>query len=276
MKKIITLFFLIASVSIFAQEELNNYKYIIVPKQFDAFKEMNQYQTSTLVKYILENQGFNVFYDDDLPSELSANRCLGLLTVLVNGSNMFTTKTAIAFKDCNSKIVYTTAEGTSKIKEYKGAYNEAIKETLNGLNNFKYKYAEQSSEPVVVSFKNDVKNITPKVEQTATVENKAVEVVENTNNKKNEVVALKPAAVPLKSDKTPEQVFYAQSIENGYQLVDSTPKIVMKMFSTSKPNMYLAEDSTKNSGMVYTENGEWFFEYYEAGKLIKKNLSIKF
>ncbi|MDP5230322.1 MAG: hypothetical protein NWQ38_08015 [Cellulophaga sp.] len=276
MKKIITLFFLIASVSIFAQEELNNYKYIIVPKQFDAFKEMNQYQTSTLVKYILENQGFNVFYDDDLPSELSANRCLGLLTVLVNGSNMFTTKTAIAFKDCNSKIVYTTAEGTSKIKEYKGAYNEAIKETLNGLNYFKYKYAEQSSEPVVVSFKNDVKNITPKVEQTATVENKAVEVVENTNNKKNEVVALKPAAVPLKSDKTPEQVFYAQSIENGYQLVDSTPKIVMKMFSTSKPNMYLAEDSTKNSGMVYTENGEWFFEYYEAGKLIKKNLSIKF
>lgn len=276
MKKIITLFFLIASVSIFAQEELNNYKYIIVPKQFDAFKEMNQYQTSTLVKYILENQGFNVFYDDDLPIELSANRCLGLLTVLVNGSNMFTTKTAIAFKDCNSKIVYTTAEGTSKIKEYKGAYNEAIKETLNGLNNFKYKYAEQSSEPVVVSFKNDVKNITPKVEQTETVENKAVEVAENTSNKKNEVVALKPAAVPLKSDITPEQVFYAQSIENGYQLVDSTPKIVMKMFSTSKPNMFLAEDSTKNSGMVYTENGEWFFEYYEAGKLIKKNLSIKF
>lgn len=276
MKKIITLFFLIASVSIFAQEDLNNYKYIIVPKQFDAFKEVNQYQTSTLVKYILENQGFNVFYDDDLPIELSANRCLGLLTVLVNGSNMFTTKTAIAFKDCNSKIVYTTAEGTSKIKEYKGAYNEAIKETFNSLNNFKYKYAEQSSEPVVVSFKNDVKNIAPKVQETVIEEDRVVEVVANASAKKNEVTAVKPTVIASKILNTPEQVFYAQSIENGYQLVDSTPKIVMKMFSTSKPNMYLAEDSTKNSGMVYTENGEWFFEYYEAGKLIKKNLSIKF
>ena len=41
-----------------ANAQLNSYKYIIVPKKFEAFKSVNEYQTSTLVKYFFEENGF--------------------------------------------------------------------------------------------------------------------------------------------------------------------------------------------------------------------------
>ena len=38
--------------------QLNDYKYIIVPKKFEEFRSENQYQTSTLIKYYFEENGF--------------------------------------------------------------------------------------------------------------------------------------------------------------------------------------------------------------------------
>jgi hypothetical protein len=71
--------------------------------------------------------------------------------------------------------------------------------------------------------------------------------------------------------------YYAQPIENGYQLVDSSPKIVMKMLATSKTNIFMAQEINGYSGIMYAgENGEWFFEYYEDTTLVVKSLRIKF
>ncbi len=277
MKTFLTLLLLFIFVTAPAQEQLNDYKYIIVPKQFDSFKEQNQYQTSTLAKFFLDNQGFNVVYDDALPNDLSTNRCLGLLVELVNNSSLFTTKTAVAFKDCNSKQVYITQEGSSKIKEFKGSYNEAIKEALSSLKDFNYVYNQASTEPITVSFKNDVKNLPTNVPQTVADINAPAEVSNSRTMPDNEsVVAQKPQAVAIENIKVSKGVYYAQAIENGYQLVDSSPKIVMKMFTTSKPNIYLGEDTNGNSGLVYSENGAWFFEYYQGNQFMKNNLQIKF
>ena len=71
-------------------------------------------------------------------------------------------------------------------------------------------------------------------------------------------------------------VFYAQAIANGYQLVDSTPKIVMYMFQTSHDNIYLGQETVGNSGLIYTKNNQWFFEYYSGDQLMVKGLNIKF
>jgi hypothetical protein len=37
-----------------------------------------------------------------------------------------------------------------------------------------------------------------------------------------------------------ENTLFAQPIANGYQLVDSTPKVVLKMYRTSQPDSYSA------------------------------------
>ena len=43
-----------------AQENVNNYKYIIVPKKFDFLKEENQYRVNTFTKFLFEKQGFKM------------------------------------------------------------------------------------------------------------------------------------------------------------------------------------------------------------------------
>ena len=119
-----------------AQAVLNDYKYVIVPKKFEGFRSENQYQTSTLVKYYLEKQGFNAFYEDALPQDLNADRCLGLVTSLEEDSSLFATKVAVVFKDCRGIEQYRTQFGSSKAKQYKEAYRETISRGLSVLKNF--------------------------------------------------------------------------------------------------------------------------------------------
>jgi hypothetical protein len=70
-------------------------------------------------------------------------------------------------------------------------------------------------------------------------------------------------------------ILYAQQLQNGFQLVDSTPKIRLKMYKSSMPNVYVASAEDKD-GVVYTSDGKWFFEYAENGSIMKEELNIKF
>ena len=79
----LTVFSVGLSMSINAQ--LNKYKYVIVPKHFNAYKTPNKYQTSTLIKHFFTENGFNAVYDDALPEDLANNRCLGLLMDFEDG-----------------------------------------------------------------------------------------------------------------------------------------------------------------------------------------------
>jgi len=52
MKKIVVLGFFIISFSLFGQQTVNNYKYVVVANQFDFFEKADQYQTSSLTKFL--------------------------------------------------------------------------------------------------------------------------------------------------------------------------------------------------------------------------------
>ena len=298
MKKVVVITCLMLSYLGFSQTDLNNYKYIIVPKKFEGFKDVNQYQTSTLIKYLFDGKGFTPVYDDALPEDLKMNRCLGLLAELQDDSNMFTTKTKIALKDCNGLEVFTTMEGTSKIKQYKEAFNEAIKESMRSFDNVDYAYsgeqsAKASQEPITVSFKNDVKQLKESKASNANDYKDAKESKMVIEQKATETEQLYKDKTPIASNMTkgeksaPEfkqleikkpnedEVWYAQSTENGYQFVDSTPKIRMKLLKSSADNVYMAQSDERN-GMVYEKDEQWIFEYYENGELVQEKLNIKF
>ncbi|MEX0314558.1 MAG: hypothetical protein AB3N18_10300 [Allomuricauda sp.] len=259
--------------------QLNKYKYIIVPKQFDAFKTQNRYQTSTTIKHLFTKNGFNAVYDDALPDDLANNRCLGLLVDLEDNSSLFATKTAIVLQDCQLNEVFRSIEGKSKIKEYKKAYREALNDafiTFSGLN---YTYTpkieekqEAKEEPIIVSFKNDVKSLEEKpveevIVQEATTENQTYKSVKPVES--NYVKAEK-SKEPLA-----EGLLYAQPIENGYQLVDSTPKVVMKLMKTSVADIFLVNHNGR-SGMLTNQEGKWILEYADDGGKKAKELKIKF
>ncbi len=312
---------MIAIFSNFSQAQLNDYKYIIVPKRFEGFKSENQHLTSTLVKHLFSKKGFNAVYDDALPPDLFANRCLGLMVHLKDDSSMFTTKTILALTNCEEKEVFATLEGKSKQKEYKDAYQEAITEAFQSFNTLYYSYSGKSEtkEPITVSFKNDVKTLKENSEIEKPNSNRPMETVvqqeatqerqtyrssepvdsdykkggevsgkvppQETTTEAQSIKAMEPVPSDIKKvDHSEDQatsnaslikVLYAQEIPNGYQLVDNTPKILLKIFKTSVPDVYTAENEQGN-GVVYKKDGTWFFEHYVADKLEVEELHIKF
>lgn len=255
-----------------AQQELNNYKYVIVPKQFTDFKKVNQYKTSTLVKFLLTKHNFETFYTDNLPADLMSNRCLGVKAELLNESSMFTTKTILTFKDCGGKEVYRTIVGKSKLKEYVPAFSEAIRRSLQSLNGFNYSYKPleeaRKKETIVADYSNDIKK----------VETEASNEIKMTNATIVRNVTLSPIVeVPVVENVNQNiKTLYAQPLGvDGYQLVDSTPKVVCKIFKSSIKDVFLVY-SEETPGVLYQSNGVWYLEYRENGKQKIEKLNIKF
>lgn len=126
---------------LFAQKNINSYKYILVPKQFEFQKSADQYQLNSLTKFLFEKAGFTVmFADENLPAELAANSCLGLKAKVNNGSGMFSTKMNLELTDCYNQVVFSTNDGKSKEKDYKTAYHEALRMAFSDIDNLKYAY----------------------------------------------------------------------------------------------------------------------------------------
>ncbi len=301
-----------------AQFNINDYKYVVVPKRFSDFKKENQHRSSTLVKHLFSQKGFETVYDDNLPNELNTNKCLGLFVGLIDDSSMFTTKTKLTLKDCNGKEVLVSQQGKSKNKEFEAAFSEAVTEAFEsfGIPNYSYqpKVEEKTEESITVSFKNDVKTVENKPEesmqkdvlvtQEATKENQSYKdrtpipsnykiVAETEKELVEQKATIEEQSYtnkePIVTDYQKEEseienevasksitgVLYAQELPNGYQLVDSTPKIQLKIYKSSMPNVYLAKADDKD-GVVYTSDGKWFFEYYSTGNMIVEELNIKF
>lgn len=249
--------------------QLNNYKYIIVPAKFKDFKNENQFRTSTLVKYLFSNEGFNVVYDNKLPTELEENPCLGAKVALINESSLFQTKTRLSLTDCHGVLLMMSQEGRTKTKDFEQAYREAISESFGSFRGLNYKYEppkeeSKTAEPITVSFENDVKSL---------------ESVSETKISTEEVKTVADPIEKLDVQAEPNLpnergTLYAQPVDGGYQLVDTTPKVIYVLKETSSPDVFLVNKDGKN-GVVYKNEEKWFIEMDEKGAKAKE-LNIKF
>jgi hypothetical protein len=231
----------------FAQS-VNDFKAVIVPIKFDFAKGVNPYRLSTMTKANLIKAGFNAFYENDqLPAEL-INRC-DLLYADVKRDNAFlVTKLFIELKDCFGKVVYTSEMGRSKEKEYEAAYRESLDLAFVSVNNLHYKYNGKTGA---------VSAITPTVSVMASA-----------------VPVTTTVATPV-ADISDPNLLYAQPTETGYQLIDKTPKVVMKLMKTSRPDSFIAiKDGIQ--GTLNAKDNQWFFEYYKDDKLVSEKVSVKF
>jgi hypothetical protein len=251
MKKTLLLLVLLISGVAFAQSaNINNYKYVIVPEKFDFLKQANQYNLNNFTKMVFEKYGFKAYYPNEkMPDELALNKCNALFGDLQNNSGMLSTSLTLVIKDCSGKVLFTSEKGKSRLKEYNKAYLEALREASASLASLNYKYVAPTGATAV-------ENNQP-VQQSIPV------AAATTSN-----VA---ASAPLNVD---SQLF-AQPIANGYQLVDTTPKVVLKMYKTSQPDSYTAQGEGKN-GVIFKKGNDWYFEYYQNDKLVSEKLNIKF
>ena len=249
------LFLLLIVSSYGFSQSVNDYVAVIVPVKYDFVKNENQYRLNTLTKFNLQKAGFQAFYTNEaVPSQFN-DRC-GLLYVDVSKESGFMiTKLFVTFKDCNGKIVFKSEIGKSKEKDYEVAYTEALNMAFESVYALHYKY--NSNGVVTVNSQNGA--VMAPVASTAVVAATAVVAVN----------------VPNNSAEPDGSVLFAQPIKNGFQLVDSTPKVVMKAYKTTNPSVYLASKENIQGVMVLKEN-QWFFEYYEKETLMSEKIAVKF
>jgi hypothetical protein len=72
-----------------------------------------------------------------------------------------------------------------------------------------------------------------------------------------------------------ESLLYATPIENGFQLINETSKVVLVLIKTLQAD-YFTANLDKKYGVVFKKNNQWVFEYYFEGKLIAEDLNIEF
>ncbi len=273
------------------QAQFDDYKYIVVPIKFTRFKSENQYQTSTLTKYHIAQNGFNVIYDNAIPDDLREQRCLGLWVELVDKSSLFVTKVQLDFKDCYGESVFVTNEGRSKIKDYKGAFAAAITQAAASLKGKEHNYvakkkkkasdvvdtaAGETSEPETLEKATGGR---PIPESVGTAEVEVQEVIEAKSSETEDVIVPaaidKPAITEATSTNAGKDVLYAQTTPDGYQLVDTTPAVRYVLEATSVDNVFLVNQEGIN-GVVLKKDDRWFLEYKGPNGKVSQELFIKF
>lgn len=239
MKKylLILLFFVFGTSS---SQSINDYNTAIVPVKFSFLKETNQYRLNVLTKMFMEKKGFTTYFDtDELPTSLANNKCNSVFVDVISDGNMFVTKLTVIIKDCKNKVLFTSVQGKSREKEYHMAYNEAIREAFASFEAIKYKY------------------------------NGGV-----TNANLTSAVPVETKVMP-NHNSVSDVALFAQPITNGFQLIDSTPRIWIKIYKTSSTTAFIAIKESIQ-GILLQKNGEWHFEYYLNEQLISEKMAIKF
>ncbi|MEW5676382.1 hypothetical protein ABGT15_08720 [Flavobacterium enshiense] len=247
MKNFFLLFVFVFTITTYSQS-VSEYKYIVMPQKFGFLKKPNQYNLNSLTKSVLEQQGYSVYYEDGvLPQDLAENRCKALYADMLENNTLFSTKIKLELKDCKNQVVFISEEGTSREKEFEKAYIQAFRGVGKSLQTIKSKPKQEFKEVVA----------TPAKAPAEQMQEVPVKAAVEANNA------------------TVVQQLFAQPIANGFQLVDSSPKVVMKLFKTSASNFYIGQKDTAQ-GVVFNKNNQWIFEYYQNDKLVSEKLEIKF
>lgn len=240
MKKL--LFVLLFTSFCFAQN-VNNFKAVIVPLKFDFIRTNNQYRLCTISKAHLVNAGFTVYYSNEILPKEYTDRCDLLYYDIVKENAFLATKFHIELKDCSGNLVYKSETGYTKEKDTEMAYSDALKKAFVSVNNLHYKYEKSSVASPIVEVKSEV---APTVVST-------VPVIE----------------------KSTSNTVYAQATATGYQLVDASPKVVYKLYATSRTDLFIAIKGN-NQGVLIQKDNQWFFEYYESSTLVSEKVAVKF
>ncbi len=248
--RIFLLLFFITSYSF--SQSVNDYKAVIIPLKFEFLKSDNQYRLATISKFELGKAGFQAYYDNEPILDQNIQRCELLNFDVINQKAFLTTKLYIIFKDCYGKIIFQSETGVSKEKDYELAYKEALSKAFVSVYALNYKYIGE----------NKVSSV-PSIEAEVVTESQAVVA---TNVRSDELVV---------QEKTNLNLLYAQPTATGFQLVDSTPSVVVVLYKTSIKECYIAVKGNKQ-GVLIAKGSEWFFEYYQNEKLISEKIEVKF
>ncbi len=283
MKKALFLIFgfLISFVSV--AQDLNSYKYVIVPEEYSFTKEPDMYQLNSLTKFLFDKYGFEAYMEnEELPEDLKSNRCIALFADVENESSIFVTKLLVVLKDCQNKKVFTSEEGRSREKVYKTAYQEALRGAFVSIAalNYNYKLSETFEEKTVIV--NAVPTLT-EPEQDSIVEVRAIPKVIAKEEDSIIVVSaipVEPKGIGISVEKNTEKrdlgtsdemtfsmgqgIYSLKKSENGYNLFQK---------GMSEPFASLIASKSNDSFIYSSITAQGIANFDEQGNLVVEILN---
>lgn len=122
-------------------QDLNSYQYVVVPNKFEFTKEANMYQVNSLTEFLFLKYGFEAYMEgDNFSEEIKEAGCKVLYADVEENSGLFVTRLNVILKDCNNNKIFVSEEGTSRSKDYKEAYHEALRQAFKSIEKLNYTY----------------------------------------------------------------------------------------------------------------------------------------
>ncbi len=212
---------------------------------------------------------------------------MALRTDVENMKGFFITKLVVVLRNCKNEIIFASEVGESREKDFKKAYHLALRDAFKSLETVNYSYkptekalsenrAKTETNQEIEKLNEEIKSLKDQESSNAKVvskaEEKKVEILDEVEEVKA-IVEVDKAVVPEVKTVNSSNVLYAQVIENGFQLVDSTPKVVMILLTTPKQDTFIVKGK---DAIVYKEDGFWYISQNDGKNYNTKLLNIKF
>lgn len=271
-----------------SQDSLNDYKYVIVEDQFHFQNEPNEYDLNRLARFLFEKYGFKSLIEGQaLPDDLKANYCLALRST-ITARGAFRTKGKIVLRDCNSRVIWESAEGVTKEKDFKRAYDQAIRKAFESFEGIEYNYtpnkaviAQGEEEDVeVVDVPTETKVTPAKPETIQKSEKKNESMVIPPPPPPKEIEKPKMVEKPMPSEKIQpietkvEPYFilsFSETTEEGF-LTHSTDDVNLVVLPTALEDVYIINNSNK---LLFKSEGKWYISKSKPEGVSTKEIDLR-
>ena len=238
--------FFIFKTSLAAQTDLNQYKYVSVPDRFDFMKTNDQYQISSLTQFLLNKKGFNVLESiENYPSDLASNSCLLLDMNIEKIKGFLKTKLEVQFINCKKEVVFRSAIGISKEKDFKMAYHQALRAAFDSIEGLNYNYEASATIDISAPIETSTAVIPKPIVQTPSAP----------------VVAASVDSVD--SPELPKTLIVSTAY--GYDITDASGRVLFSIHPTMEEGIFIID---KLPGIAYKRGKRWVREYVLEKKTV--------
>ena len=238
--------FFIFKTSLAAQTDLNQYKYVSVPDRFDFMKTNDQYQISSLTQFLLNKKGFNVLESiENYPSDLASNSCLLLDMNIEKIKGFLKTKLEVQFINCKKEVVFRSAIGISKEKDFKMAYHQALRAAFDSIEGLNYNYEASATIDISAPIETSTAVIPKPIVQTPSAP----------------VVAASVDSVD--SPELPKTLIVSTAY--GYDITDANGRVLYSIHPTMEEGIFIID---KLPGIAYKRGKRWVREYVLEKKTV--------
>jgi len=216
-------------------QSVNDYQYVIVPVKYDFLSKEDQYGLNTLTKLLLQKYGFKAYLSNE--------------EIPLNTDN----------QKCNFLYADVIQDKSMFVTKVKVALNDCKEKVV-----FETQFGSSREKEFAVAYN-----------QAFRESGKSFDKLNYKYNGKNNSSITQEPSKTIVSEINSETYYFAQPTANGFQVVDSEPKVIMKLYTTSQKNVFIGLKGNTN-GVVISKNGKWFFEYYDGDKLVSESINLRF